>query len=204
MTTINTLLIGDSHVSGFVMDNAIISVNELHVRDSFGAIHLGPRTLFKIINHSSIIDELIILNKSKLLNVNKVVLSFGEIDIRSHYFNPESTNYQLQDLIHSVMFLHELVLKHFDKSIEIVWLSPIAPVHHESELAPKNICNIHGHYKQRLEIIHRFNELLYFSNIKTYNLLPKTINSQGFLEVSKTFDGLHINSETMKLIINQI
>lgn len=192
-------IIGDSHVSGFALDDAILEINNFTIKDYFNVLHLGPKTVYAF---DKIIDTVIIkLQNNKEFNESKaLILSLGEIDIRSHMFNKNSSKFiNLQFISKLKCIITELE----SLGKPVILYGYVAPLNDE-KLFPQDLCNVHGSHENRNLMRHDVMNLLRRFDIKYFDIYKFTTNEYGFLDFSKTFDGLHLNSETMNIIKEKI
>lgn len=192
-------VIGDSHVSGFMNDNCLLTVNEFNNNDQFNVLHLGPKTVY---GFHKIIDNVMeqLLSNYEFLNSEKLLLSIGEIDIRSHMFNKESNrllNLNFCKTLSNIINTLESLGK------PVILYGYVAPLN-DSTMFSKDICNVHGTFTERNLARFDIMNLLRIFNIKYFDIYGFTNNSDGFLDPAKTFDGLHLNKETMDIIKKEV
>lgn len=177
------IIIGDSHSNLFNNDN------ELHKRGNwnnnqicsyFDINWLGPVTLWRLCR-----DKENLVDFSKYENGSNIVLNFGEIDIRCHFYKNYGDDYEKHiDLL--VNNLYEFLSKYSDQySIHITSICP--PIKSNDCISPNSSLPFIGSDEYRINVTKYLNKKLSsMKNINFFNIYNMYVDVDGTLDIKKS------------------
>jgi hypothetical protein len=188
------IFIGDSH-SYFIGSGQVNPVMYKFISKEEAIIHLGPKTIYTIAQKGIKLNKILKFCLRRIYKL-KIVISFGEIDVRYRLYNKEYLEnfiFVLQD------YKKQIDIFAFDVNVTcIVLLTPVPPTDKgfENPNYPKN-----GVLRERIEANDKVSKMLldFFDSpylvVDSRKILENKIRE---FDAELTDDGCHVNGKGSK------